>query len=802
MIHKYILSLLLMGFAFSLSAQTLNVFDAETGAPLEMISVAGTKSQFHAVSNAAGKVNLTSFSKDENLSISMLGYKTQNHSYEQLKDAQFIVKLFPTTVNIDEVIISATRWRQNSGNQSAKITTVSPREIQFQNPQTAADLLNISGNVFLQKSQQGGGSPMIRGFATNRLLYIIDGVRMNTAIFRNGNLQNVISLDPFTIEQTEIFFGPGSVIYGSDAIGGVMSFQTLTPQFSTTNKTLISGNAVMRYATANKENTGHFHANIGGKKWASVTSISANKFDHLQMGKYGKDDYLMPYYVDRIDGVDVVFENKNPQLQIPSGYSQINMMQKIHWQPNSNWDLQYGFHYSETSNYSRYDRHTRTKNNAPRYGQWDYGPQIWTMNNMAITHSQNNVLYDQFTIRIAQQYFEESRIDRSLNDTLQNNAIEKVDAYSINTDFIKKWGNIHELYYGLEYVLNDVESKAFSRDIYTNERNTAGPRYPQSTWASYAIYATNHFQLTENLMLQTGMRYNQFIIDSKFDTQHHNLAFSEAHVNKGALTGNVGASYRPNQNWIFKGNLSTGFRSPNVDDMGKMFDSEKNSVTVPNKDLQAEYAYNADLGIAHVFNEWIKIDVTGFYTLLQNALVRRDFTLNGQDSIVYNGEMSKVQAIQNAAVTKVYGIQAGLEMNLPLGFGITSDLNYQKGEEELDDGTKSPSRHASPWFGITRLIYRAQNLQMQLYTQYSGEVKYKNLGQEEKGKPYLYAKDSDGNPYAPAWYTLNFKALYRVNDNLQITAGLENITDRRYRPYSSGIAAAGRNFILSVRATF
>src|SRR5690606_22275722 len=97
-------------------------------------------------------------------------------------------------------------------------------------PQTAADMLAGSGEVFVQKSQLGGGSPMIRGFATNRLLYAVDGVRMNTAIFRAGNLQNVINLDPFATESVEVIFGPGSVMYGRDAIGGVMSFQTLMPR--------------------------------------------------------------------------------------------------------------------------------------------------------------------------------------------------------------------------------------------------------------------------------------------------------------------------------------------------------------------------------------------------------------------------------------------------------------------------------------------------------------------------------------------------------------------------------------------
>lgn len=108
---------------------------------------------------------------------------------------------------LDDVVISATRWRQTTDNVPSKIISISPEEINLQNPQTAADLLNISGKVFIQKSQQGGGSPMIRGFATNRLLYTVDGVRMNTAIFRGGNLQNVINLDPLATERAEVFSG-------------------------------------------------------------------------------------------------------------------------------------------------------------------------------------------------------------------------------------------------------------------------------------------------------------------------------------------------------------------------------------------------------------------------------------------------------------------------------------------------------------------------------------------------------------------------------------------------------------------
>ncbi|MCB0841231.1 MAG: TonB-dependent receptor, partial [Bacteroidetes bacterium] len=249
-------------------------------------------------------------------------------------------------------------------------------------------------------------------------------------------------------------------------------------------------------------------------------------------------------------------------------------------------------------------------------------------------------------------------------------------------------------------------------------------------------------------------------------------------------------------------NFGTAFRSPNVDDVGKVFDSEPGAVVVPNPDLKAEYAYNFDLSVVKIFKEMIKVDLTGYYTILQNALVRRDFQLNERDSIMYDGELSRVQAIQNAARANVYGIQAGIEIKLSDGFSISSDINYQLGKEEMDDGTISPSRHAAPLFGRTSLNYHANKLDLQFNVIYQGERKADDLAIEERAKDEIYAKDESGNNYSPAWYTLNFKAMYPLSDFLIVSTGLENITDQRYRPYSSGISGAGRNFVLAVRVNF
>lgn len=800
---KQLLGVLFFGFTAATFSQNITIKDNETGDPLESVTLVSEDKKVYVVTNNKGQADVSDFVGFTKIIVQSLGYETQLISYNQLELASFQLYLQSSLLAMDEIIVAANRWKQHARDLPVKITSISKKDIQLQNPQTAADLLTVSGKVFMQKSQQGGGSPMIRGFATNRLLYAIDGIRMNTAIFRGGNIQNVISLDPFATERTEVLFGPGSVMYGSDAIGGVMSFQTLTPQFSNEEKTVVSGSAVTRYSSANNEKTGHFDVNVGWKKWASVTSISSNDFGDLRMGSHGPEEYLRHFYVQRQNGVDVVVTNDNPLVQKPTAYSQINLMQKVRFQPNENWDFQYGFHFSETSSYSRYDRHIRYNSaGLPRYGEFYYGPQKWIMNNFNITHQSKSKLFDEMSLRLAHQFFEESRVSRSINNANREIRIEKVNAYSLNTDFTKATGARNKVFYGFEYVLNDVNSTGINEDIVVGSSAVGPARYPQATWQSIGVYMNDQYKISEKTLLQAGLRYNQFILKADFDTTFYPFPFTEANIDNGSLTGSAGIVFRPTEKWVISSNVATAFRSPNVDDVGKVFDSEPGSVVIPNPNLESEYAYNVDLNVAKMFGKSVKLDVSTYYTLLDNALVRRDFTLNGASEIVYDGELSQVQAIQNAAKANVYGIQAGVEVKLPTGFRFSTDLNFQKGEEELDNGDKSPSRHAAPFFGVSRVGYVNSKLDLEVNLQFSDEVAYEDLAEEEKGKKEIYAIDGNGNPYSPSWYTLNLKSMYKLTENFTLTAGLENITDQRYRPYSSGIVAPGKNFILALRAKF
>jgi hemoglobin/transferrin/lactoferrin receptor protein len=203
-------------FSFGLFAQEVTVKDEVSGESLEAVTFNSNQPKLSAVTNKTGIANLSEFKDIKKIYIRMLGYETLTLSYSQIERQGFILFLTPESTSLNEVVLSASKWEESKKSVPNSIVTFKPKDIILANPQTTADLLTNTGKVFVQKSQLGGGSPMIRGFATNRVLINVDGIRMNNAIFRSGNVQNIISIDANSIQNTEVILGPGTVIYGSD----------------------------------------------------------------------------------------------------------------------------------------------------------------------------------------------------------------------------------------------------------------------------------------------------------------------------------------------------------------------------------------------------------------------------------------------------------------------------------------------------------------------------------------------------------------------------------------------------------
>ncbi|MEP0263311.1 TonB-dependent receptor [Dokdonia sp.] len=790
-------------------AQQITVLDIDTREPVISVAIYNEDKSISTITDFDGNADISAFSKTEKIIFSEVAHQQAIYTKAQIQTYGNKVYLKQLENSLGEIVLSVSKFGQKKNEISQKIVGLSKEDIELFNPQTAADLLQSSGQVFVQKSQLGGGSPSIRGYSTNRLLITLDGIRFNTAIFRGGNVQNIISIDPFSLERTEVILGPGSVIYGSDAVGGVLNFYTKKPTFSKQDSLglVISGNALTRYSTANNEKTGHFDINIGAHKWAFLTSASYSDYGDQRQGRHGPDSFLRNEFVRRINGEDVVVQNDDPLKQVSTGYSSYNFLQKIRYAPNATWDFNFNVSYATTSDFDRYDRLTqRDDDGGLRSAEWYYGPQKWFLTSLQINKEGSGPWYDRVQGTFAFQNSEESRNDRRFGRTGLRSRTERVNALSGSLDFTKALKNRkNKLNYGIEYVYNYINSNGSVTDIETGQFELTDTRYPDgSEWQSLAAYVSGQFELAPKLRLNTGLRYNQIFIFTDFrgNNQFFNFPFEKSRVNFGNVTGSAGLNYELSKTVLLKTNLSTAFRAPNIDDIGKVFDSGDGDLVIPNPDLKAEYAYNAEIGAVFNFNNLVTFDANFYYSQLQNALVRRDFTLNGSSTIEFEGETVNIEAIQNAGTAEVWGFEAGLEIKLPHDLTLTSHYNITRGEQKEEDGSLLPVRHVAPTFGDTHLVWKKERWTLDAYASYNGSFDFNDLSPEVSDSPELFAVDANGNPFSPSWYTLNFSSQFKLNEHWNFTANLENITDQRYRTYASGISAAGRNLILSAKYSF
>ncbi len=813
--HKFLIALFVVIGGFWQMAlgqekgQTLTVLDGQTSERLEGVIVffyKEKKSDFVTAgyTDAEGKIAIPELDSWQFAEASFIGYKSQQISREDVQQNGFQISLEPDMLQLDEVVVAGLKTEESVRNIAASIAVVRQETIAFQNPQSAADLLLQSGKVFVQKSQMGGGSPNLRGFEANKVMIVIDGIRMNNAIYRGGHLQNVITIDPNLIERTEVLFGPSSVQYGSDALGGVMHFISRQPKLSKNDKLFTETNFFSRYSTANNEKTAHLDFNIGFKKWGSLTSFTVSDFGDLRTGSQRPEGQLdqnglpfgtRPDYAVRIDGRDSILQNEDINLQLFSGYTQYDFMQKFFFIQSDKVKHDLNFQYSTSSDVPRYDRLTERSDGMLRRAAWYYGPQERLLGAYTLNLFDSNI-YDKLNLILSYQDIHESRHTRGFGSNWRSDRYERVQVASVNVDANKTLGK-HRLLYGLEGSWNEVGSRAEEVNILTAETAALDSRYPDggSQMRLLAAYLGDQWHPHARIHVNGGLRLTSVYLHSRFDDKTF-FPFLQDSIEShtAALSANLGFVYNAPSDWRFSMSLASGFRAPNVDDVGKTFDSEPGTVIIPNPDLQPEYTYNAEASLSKAFNDRFRLEIVGWFTWYDNAIVVRNFQSEGQDSILYEGVLSRVQANQNASHAILTGFNASLLWQLLPQLKMSATFTYTYGQELASD---TPLDHIPPFFGRVDMTYKKKKWEVQAYTLFNGA---KTLDRySPSGEDNITFAMPEG---MPAWYTLNLKSSFKASKKLQLQLGLENILDRHYRYFASGISAPGRNLIGTVRLRF
>lgn len=813
---KILFLLLLVTGQISFSQQCF-VIDDNSGLPVSNVLITNESKSHTVLTDIDGSADISSFDEMDILSFTHINYVETEILKRHLLNSDQKVYLQFKTEFLSEIFLSATKRPENKGRIAEQIAVFSQNDIQDFSPQSSADMLAEIPGIKVQKTQFGGGSPVMRGMEANRVLLVVDGVRMNNAIYRKGHIQNSITVSPNILERTEVIFGPSSVIYGSDALGGVIHYYTRKPL--TSEKNDVHVDFMSRFSSVNNEKTLYAGIELQSRKIASFTAISSSDFGDLKMGEnrdhgfenWGKQ-YLFSNNTDHFYNPEPVV-NSDPETQRNIGYKQLDLLQKLNIPLSPSADLLFNLQYSNSSDIPRYDRLNEYDDETLKYAEWYYQPQKRFLFSTQLLLNPGTPVMENGTITLAFQDIDESSTERKFSDLNRSSEFTNVKVYSLNADFNTSVRENRIFSYGLEFNYNDVESESVGETLLVEGNEVLGvaayypvpTRYPDggNDYLSASLYGNYRQDLSSKAVLNTGIRLTNTNMNLKWaDTTFFKLPYDEAHLRNNAITLTIGYILKPNEDWQINSVFSSGFRSPNIDDVGKVRD-KRGVVSVPNINLKPEYAYNLEFGINKYFDEKnYLLSAVAYYTLLEDYIYRAPFKINGDDTIIYNGEEMTMTANVNMDKAYVMGSTIMARGNFTNTLNGYASLTFTKGRSY---DTDVPLSSIPPTFGNVGFGYNKNKLATGLNFKFNAKKSFEDYNLEEgidniEETPFI--EETQKYYGTPSWTSLDFFARYRILKEVNLQFGLDNIFDQHYKEFASSISAPGRNYAFTVTANF
>ena len=740
----------------------------EKGQPLIGVSVFTDDLEKVATSTGLdGKALLKDLGFRDVVNFTYIGYEQISLPFFEIKKMNGIVKMKPLARELREIVVVGRR-DDTPDKVPYAINNVGKDDLQLTESQTTVDALQQHAGVFVQKSQMGGGSPVLRGHEANRVVLMVDGVKLNNAIYRGGHLQNAITVDNGLLERMEVILGPGSLMYGSDALGGVIHFRSKEPKLSfdkTPGSYRMESGLYTRYASANEEKSIHADLNYGKQKWASLTSFTFTDFGDMRAGSVRPDGYehfgRRLYLIRRVDGEDQKVENvitnndgsytDNSNVQIGTAYSQIDFAQKIKYQPGEHFYNVLNFQYSTSSDVPRYDNLTETRSDDPsdlKFAEWYYGPQKRLLASLKTRLSKPVGWYDRATFIGAFQKIDEDRLNRRWRSSQRNFNLEDVWVYSLTGDFDKKLDStgLHQLMYGFDVNHNFVRSEAGKVKLADESIDRSVlTRYPggENRTTNAGLYANYRLSSRDSVLaFNAGLRYTYARLFSSF-TQDSIIIWPNYYLEPGIgsnhddLTWSAGATLASPSGLDVRLLVSKAFRSPNLDDFSQI--REQNGfVTIPNPSLGPEKSINYEISLGKQFGKVtngkgtaLRLDGTAWYTSLKDFIVRRSFSLpDGSNLLVMDGDSLETVAKVNAETGYLYGWSAKALLYFGSRFMLSSDLHFTRGRtsfREYNDAgvaiidTLVPAAHIPPLYGNTALTFLGKKFKVSAAVRYQGK---------------------------------------------------------------------------------
>ncbi len=630
------------------------------------------------------------------------------------------------------VVVSASRQPVASQRLAIPVYAAKVKSNQLMN---TPELLSSVPGVFLQRTNQGGGSAFVRGLTGNQTLLVLDGIRFNNSTFRYGPNQYLNTIDPFSLDQIEVVRGSGSVQYGSDALTGAIHLISKKPSFGSKSW---SGQLLGRGISQGMELSGLARVNFQSER--SSFSILAGKKTFGDITRGGDGSFLRP-----------------------TGYEEQNLQLQYRAKLGNHWTLENLIQQN-------------VQDHVPVYHKIQL--ENFALNEMTLQSYRR--AYSRLLYQGQQNWLQSAELTASFQESIEQRALQKKGSATLRKeeDQVRTVGFIGQIkselipglhsMTGVEYYADGVRS---SRLDVTTKTTALRALYPDnSQYTTFSAFSLHEFAY-RSWQVHAGLRY-QHTSALLPDTTVGNSTISQ-----GALVYDGGISYAISPQVTVFGSVSSGFRAPNLDDLGSLgivdFRYEQ-----PAYQLKPEYSLTKNIGF-RVQSSRYKAEWAAFHTSLTNLITRIKTTEIIQGYPVYRKE--------NVDQAYLYGFEWSQTLALSTRFSLGNSISYVLGQNQTQN---EPMRRIPPFNGNVSLNYMVAKGNIALLWIFADRQDRLSAGDKS---------DNRMNPGGTAgWGILQLQANYKMTPHIQLGMQGVNLGDVPYRMHGSGIDGMGRSFHLQI----
>jgi len=654
----------------------------------------------------------------------------------------------PGDAAIDEIQVTASRRAMQASEVSAGVTLIRADEVLTAN--VATDLLSNRPGAYLQETTPGQGAAIVRGLKGSELLHLVDGTRLNNAIFRNAPTQYAALIDPRGIERVEVVRGASASLYGSSAMGGVVNFLMRRPRFDgPDSRTRGDLSATLNSADLLTGVSGELAH--GNERFAWLARLSWLETGNRRSGS--GERIKSSAYESKAARLAATFEPDERR----TWYFDLQALE----QPSTN----------------------RVDELVPGFGEAEPGSSEFAFepNARYFAHLEHRIddalLGADWDLDLSWQRIVDDRRSRGYQSIQRRLEKNRSDLFVVDVDASRAFG-ASEWLVGVEWMHDRVHSSRQAIDITTGASTAATARFPDgSTVEQFALYTRVQVTPGDRHRLFAGLRYNAAGISIPASP-----VLAAAELDFDDVSGDFGWTFHVADGINLVANLGRGFRAPNIFDLGTLGERPGNRFNVPNPNLDAEHVTQFDVGVK-AFGDGYSFE----------AFV---FSLDYEDRIesVSTGAVTpagrNVTQSRNLASADLHGAELAIFVEPSATIRIDALLNYVRGTSRVADDPETPADRVPPLNGRVGVTWLpTANVSTEFFALFAAGQD--RLSPRDVNDPRI---DPGGTP---GWATLHAGIVYQRGDSWTIRAGIDNIFDVRYRVHGSGVDARGRNAVVS-----